>query len=117
MKVLLDSCVWGGVQPVLENGGHEVQWVGQWPSDPGDEAILARAFREGRTLVTLDKDFGNLAIGQGLPHGGIVRLVNLRAQQQAGACLRIFESHAAELASGALITATAERLRIRLPHP
>ena len=35
---------------------------GDWEEDPGDEEILAIADSEGRTLVTLDKYFGELAI-------------------------------------------------------
>lgn len=58
MKVLLDTCVWGGARSVLEAAGHDVIWTGDWEKDPGDEEILAYAHREGRVLVTLDKDFG-----------------------------------------------------------
>ena len=61
MKVLLDTCVWGGARGELAGAGHDVVWSGDWPEDPGDEEILATAFREGRVLVTLDKDFGELA--------------------------------------------------------
>jgi len=39
MKVLLDSCVWGGAKSVIKAAGHDVTWSGDWPSDPGDEAI------------------------------------------------------------------------------
>jgi predicted nuclease of predicted toxin-antitoxin system len=53
---------------------HDVIWSGLWPKDPGDIAILAAAHSEQRILVTLDKDFGELAILKGLPHSGIVRL-------------------------------------------
>ena len=42
----------------LEGAGHDVVWTGSWEADPGDEEILAHAVREGRVLVTLDKDFG-----------------------------------------------------------
>ncbi|MGD9645478.1 MAG: DUF5615 family PIN-like protein, partial [Pirellulales bacterium] len=61
MKVLLDSCVWGKVAEPLRTLGHDVVWAGSWPRDPGDEEFLARAFAEERVLVTLDKDFGELA--------------------------------------------------------
>jgi predicted nuclease of predicted toxin-antitoxin system len=60
MKVLLDSCVWGGVRDALLAAGHGVVWTGDWAEDPGDDEILAFAHREGRALVTLDKDFGRL---------------------------------------------------------
>ena len=77
MKVLLDACVWGGVRKSLRDAGHDVTWAGEWSEDPGDEEILARAHRESRVLVTLDKDFGELAIVRDQEHSGIVRLVAL----------------------------------------
>ena len=68
MKLLLDACVWGGARQELEAAGHDVVWAGEWPTDPGDEEILAHAHREGRVLVTLDKDFGELAVVYKIPH-------------------------------------------------
>lgn len=65
MKLLLDTCVWGGAKSELLGEGHEVVWVGDWDVDPGDEEILARAHAEARILVTLDKDFGELAVVRG----------------------------------------------------
>ena len=41
-------------------------WSGDWFEDPGDEEILAIARNEERILITLDKDFGELAIVRGL---------------------------------------------------
>ncbi len=114
MKLLLDSCVWGGAVERLRAAGHDVVWSGDWPADPGDEEILARAFAEGRVLVTLDKDFGELAILRGLPHAGILRLVGLSVLQQAEVTLRVVQAHAPDLAAGAVITAEAGRLRVRL---
>jgi predicted nuclease of predicted toxin-antitoxin system len=65
--------------------------------------------------VTLDKDFGELAIGRGLPHGGILRLVNFPARQQSKACLHVLSLHGTELEAGAIVTAQPGVLRIRLP--
>jgi predicted nuclease of predicted toxin-antitoxin system len=113
MKVLLDTCVWGGAKSVLEAAGHEVIWSGDWPEDPGDDEILAQAYREGRVLVTLDKDFGELAVVYGQPHSGILRLVNLAARQQGPVCLRVLETHGTELQQGAIITADVQKLRVR----
>ncbi len=62
MKILLDACVWGGVRAALAAAGHDVIWAGDWSSDPGDEEILDQAAAENRVLVTLDKDFGELAV-------------------------------------------------------
>ena len=78
MRLLLDTCIWGGAAPELRAAGHDVSWAGDWPQDPGDDEILALAHRERRVLVTLDKDFGELAIVHEQPHGGIVRIVGFR---------------------------------------
>lgn len=115
MKLLLDTCVWGGAIKTLEACGNDVVWTGNWPEDPGDEEILTMAHDEARILVTLDKDFGELAIIKGKPHSGILRLVNLSAKQQGSVCLRVIDAYAQELQSGAIITAEPGRVRIRPP--
>ncbi|SPE32259.1 conserved hypothetical protein [Acidobacteriia bacterium SbA2] len=96
--------------------GHDVVWAGDWPEDPGDEIILARAYDDRGILVTLDKDFGELAVFRGSPHCGILRLVDFRASQQAAVCVQVLRKHADELAAGAIITAEPGILRIRNPH-
>lgn len=116
MKLLLDTCVWGGAVADLKTAGHDVVWAGEWPEDPGDEEIVARAHREGRILVTLDKDFGELAVVFGKPHSGIIRLVNLSAKQHASTCLHILSVHGADLQAGAILTAEPGRLRVRPPE-
>lgn len=115
MKFLLDSCVWSGTHVELTAAGHDVTWIGDWPEDPGDEEILAHAYAEGRILVTLDKDFGELAIVRGTPHYGIWRLVNIAARQQAAVCLHIIARYGAGLQAGTIITAAPGRLRLRPP--
>lgn len=113
MKVLLDTCVWGGVKQTLERAGHDVIWSGDWEKDPGDDEILATAHRENRVLVTLDKDFGELAIVFGQAHSGIVRLVNMSARQQGEVCVEVLARYESQLSAGALITAERDRVRVR----
>ena len=115
MKLLLDTCVWGGAKKTLEASGYDVVWSGDWSEDPGDEEILAKAYNESRILVTLDKDFGELAIVKGKRHSGILRLVNLSAKQQGIVCLRVIEAYGQVLQSGAIITVEPGRIRIRPP--
>lgn len=81
MRVLLDTCVWGGIKDVLAGEGHDAEWTGD-EKDLGDQQIIRRAHEQGRVLVTLDKDFGELAVLRGMPHAGIIRLVDLGARQQ-----------------------------------
>ncbi|MCZ6635386.1 MAG: DUF5615 family PIN-like protein [bacterium] len=116
MKLLLDTCVWGGVCEALKAAAHDVIWAGDWPTDPGDDDILTYAYQEDRILVTLDKDFGELAIVHERPHCGIIRLVGFAARQQALVCLRVLAQHGPTLQSGALVTAEPGRLRIRPPE-
>ena len=52
MKVMLDTCVWGGVLPDLRTAGHDVVWTGEWDEDPGDDEILARAHAEEWVVIT-----------------------------------------------------------------
>lgn len=116
MKLLLDSCVWGPATQELRAAGHEAEWAGDWAADPGDLAILAHAHGEQRVLVTLDKDFGELAILRGISHSGIIRLVNLLPQDHARHCLMALERHGVELLRGAIVTVEYSRIRFR-PAP
>ena len=52
MKILLDTCVWGGVLDALKIAGHNVIWTGDWDKDPGDIEILSYAYEEKRILIT-----------------------------------------------------------------
>lgn len=113
MKLLLDACVWGGAIADLRVAGHDAIWVGTWKKDPGDEEILSIAYAEKRVLVTLDKDFGELAVVYGISHSGILRLVDVAAKRQGITCARILDTHGAALQSGAIITAGHGRLRVR----
>jgi predicted nuclease of predicted toxin-antitoxin system len=115
MKVLLDSCVWGGVRAELASAGIDAIWAADWDEDPGDDEILARAHAEGRVLITLDKDFGEIAIVHGRAHSGIVRIVNFSARDQVRACLHVLARYGDDLRAGGIVTVQPGRLRVR-PH-
>ena len=114
-SIFLDSCVWGGALPILLELGHDAEWAGSWEKDPGDASILAHAHSSQKILVTLDKDFGELAILKGMPHHGILRLTGFRAAQMAAAIHHITVYYQNDLANAAIITADPERVRIRIP--
>jgi predicted nuclease of predicted toxin-antitoxin system len=113
VKLLLDGCVWGGVLPALEVAGHDVVRVADWPVDPGDEELLSYAFREGRILVTLDKDFGELAFVRMRPHSGIIRLVEVSAREQGPVCLSVLCRYGDLLERGGIVTVEPGRVRVR----
>ena len=109
----MDPCVWRGAINSLVDAGHDVTWAGEWVEDPGDSEILKIAHSEGRILVTLDKDFGELAVAHQQLHSGILRLVNWPARQQAQACLRVIDLYGQELQEGAIVTAEPGRVSVR----
>ncbi|MCI0433922.1 MAG: DUF5615 family PIN-like protein [Gemmatimonadetes bacterium] len=115
MRLLLDNCVWSKSRNDLTAAGHDVVHVGDWPEDPGDEELLRRADADSRVLVTLDKDFGELAVVRGLPHAGIIRLVKIPARRQGPVCAVIVERYGALLAQGAIVTVEPGRVRVRAP--
>ena len=115
MKLLLDTCISPRTRDQLAASGHDVVWVGDREEDPGDEAIIEEARRSVRILITLDKDFGELAVIFGHEHAGIVRLVDIPVQQQTGVCERTLAHYGRDLERGALVTVEPGRVRVR-PH-
>ena len=67
MRLLADENVPGAAIGALRTRGHDVLWVREEAPGSDDPTVLARAVSEGRVLLTLDKDFGELAFGAGLP--------------------------------------------------
>lgn len=113
MRVLLDTCVWGGAKKSLTEAGYDTIWIGDLLKDPGDEAIIDLANQENRVLVTLDKDFGELAVVKGMPHSGIIRIVDHQAKEQGSVCVHILQKYGKELDEKAIITVTKNRIRVR----
>lgn len=71
MKFLADENFPRPAVEALRNAGFDVAWISEGQSGAADEQVLARAAAEGRTLLTFDKDFGELAfrntVGARLP--------------------------------------------------
>ncbi|HLF35152.1 MAG TPA: DUF5615 family PIN-like protein [Cyclobacteriaceae bacterium] len=113
-KVLLDSSNWSGAKKEPTDAGYDVKGVGDFIEDPGDEIVIELAFTEHRILITLDKDFGELAIFKGKPHRGIIRIVDFSALHHGQISLSILDKYASELDHHAVITAERDRVRIRV---
>jgi predicted nuclease of predicted toxin-antitoxin system len=114
MKFMLDVCVSShSLQAFLADGGHDV--VSDYSIDPkaSDEQLMSVALADDRILVTEDKDLGELIFVRRLPHGPIVRLVDLRVEEQVQGMAELIEHHAAALTGPVMITVTRGRIRIR----
>jgi len=67
MRLLADENMPGMVIRELRRQGHDVLSAKEAMRGQADRAVLERAEREGRVVITQDKDFGELAFRLGLP--------------------------------------------------
>jgi predicted nuclease of predicted toxin-antitoxin system len=74
VKFLLDVCAGGRLRTWSEGLGYDVVEVRSRDPFLSDEEVLAWAWEEKRIVVTVDKDFGELAVKRGEVHCGIIRL-------------------------------------------
>jgi predicted nuclease of predicted toxin-antitoxin system len=114
MKFLLDVCVSSrSLQAFLVAQGHDS--ISALAIDPtaSDDRLMALALEEERVLVTEDKDFGELIFVRRLPHGPIVRLVELAVDDQVKGLVELLEQHGSELTGAVIVTVTRGRIRIR----
>ena len=98
---------------VLTELGHDVVSASERMPGATDSEILALANEERRTLITEDKDFGELVFARRLPHPCIVRFVEMRVEEKASAMRELIERHPDELIKSTLIVVTRNRVRIR----
>ena len=66
MRILADENFPKEAVEALRARGHDVGWVREDSPGAADEEVIERASREGRLLITFDKDFGYLAFRAGL---------------------------------------------------
>ena len=84
-------------------------------ADPGDRALLERAAADGRILVTIDTDFGELVYVRRVPHAGLVRLPDVPAERRIALIAEVLERHRQALEIQAIVTIRDGRIRISHP--
>lgn len=118
MRLLVDSCLGPRLVHGLRQRGHDVEWVKDWPKDPGDREILAYAHATGRVVITADNDFGELVFKDGQPHCGVVRVVlDIMLDDWPERIDRAVRLHADALEAGRLLTLDSERTRVSRDAP
>lgn len=75
--------------------------------------MLEYARDDGRVLITEDKEFGELVFLRGLPHGCVVRLVDMSPRAKLAAMRNLIEGYEHAMRDGAIIVVTEQRARIR----
>lgn len=75
MKFLIDASTDRRLREHLLAMGHDVSRIGtDHPATLSDSDVLAIAHREGRILITDDRDFGELVFRHRRPHAGVIYL-------------------------------------------
>ncbi len=112
MRFLIDRCAGHRLAEWLRGLGHEVAETKDRGPDPGDAAILKLATAEGRILVTIDTDFGELIFARGARHSGLVRLPDVPANRRIQLMDEVLRDHTQDLEQGRVITVRGGRIRI-----
>lgn len=115
-RLLLDQGVPRDAATILRGLGWDVIHVGEVGLGAAeDSGIVARADSDNRVCVTLDADFHALLAVSGASRPSVVRvrLENVGGQQMARILVAVWEQHQAQLDSGAVITVTARKVRVR----
>ena len=118
MRVLADENVPGPVIRSLRERGHDVLSDKEISRGTSDSALLERAQAEERLLVTLDKDFAELAFRFGLSAvSGVVlfRLYGSDSESDNARTLTVLESR--HDWAGHFSVVTHDRIRMRLLPP
>jgi predicted nuclease of predicted toxin-antitoxin system len=74
LKLLVDVGVGKKVDLWLSAYGYNIKSVRDINPRMPDQDILKMAVSEGRMVVTMDKDFGDLVYNSGQPHAGVLLL-------------------------------------------
>lgn len=113
MRFLVDVPAGGRLAEWLRSSGHDVLEVRNIDPTMPDASIIELGYRENRIVITLDKDFGEIAVRMGKPHCGIVRLPDVTVPLRKSLLQKVLNAHAADLEKGAVVTVSTTRIRVR----
>ena len=86
MRFLADENFPRDAIEALRSAGFDLAWASEDQARAPDQEVLGRCMREGRTLLTLDKDFGQLVFQHGLSAGCGVVLFRVNAESEEEFC-------------------------------
>jgi predicted nuclease of predicted toxin-antitoxin system len=111
--ILVETGVGKSVSDTFSRFGYQVERLDAQP-DPGDAAILARAYTSKRVLVTEDQDFGEHVYRDKKPHHGIILIENTMSKHDRLEKISyLLTEHESALNAGAFIRINSDGIRIR----
>jgi predicted nuclease of predicted toxin-antitoxin system len=101
LKLLIEVGVGKSVENWLKNASYDVLALRDINPRMSDKDILKVAVSEGRLLITMDKDFGELVYHSSKPHLGVLllRLEDATSDEKVEVIKKIFTEHSEELAN------------------
>ncbi|MBI5970709.1 MAG: DUF5615 family PIN-like protein [Deltaproteobacteria bacterium] len=114
LKFLVDVGVGKKVEKRLADNGYDAKCVRDINPTADDSEILHPAVKEGRMVITMDKDFGELVYNSGKLHSGvlILRLEDADGVHKVKVMKKIPSDYADKL-YGRFCVFQGERLRIK----
>ena len=114
MRILADENCPRVLVVRLREAGRDVAWIREVARGVSDVAVLSGAQRQRRVILTLDKDFGDLALRRGLPAECGVILIRVRGKSPREIALRAMDAITSRPSwAGLFATVTETHLRIR----
>jgi predicted nuclease of predicted toxin-antitoxin system len=98
----------------LREAGFDVLWIAQINPGAADDEVLALCVSTSRTILTFDKDFGELAFRRRLKSPcGIVPFPDHPAKSRRSCLARSFGDSVATILGSAFSVVTRQRIRMR----
>jgi predicted nuclease of predicted toxin-antitoxin system len=113
MKFLLDVNASGILSTLLLELSHDIACVNSVDAKMSDDEILNWAVSEKRIIITTDSDFEQMIWLEDRIHCGVLRLENLPRLERMALIQEVLTNHAVDLASGSVVIATQQKIRIR----
>jgi len=111
-KFLVDESTGVSVAELLKELGYDTYSVTEEIRGAPDQVILNRAIREGRVIVTNDKEFASLALSYRAAGILLLRLTDERTDVKLRVVRRVLNEYPNRI-EGSMIVATERRIRIR----
>ncbi len=111
-RFLVDESVGIRVAGFLKLQNYDAVSVTEDMREALDDLLIARALREGRILVTNDKELASMALSHGIAGVLLFRLEDGRFDNKLKVLRRLLKEYVARM-EGSIIVASERRTRIR----